>query len=143
MSIISEEVKALRNVAQAYSHNGIGLVLKHAADTIEELSAKLSAANMERSTAYYNNGWIPCSERLPEPGEIVIVYQEYSWERFEDAAVVTIGRLKPGNRQYWEFQYYRPDFRTGTVMDNDIICPGNEYVLAWQPLPAQYQPKGE
>ena len=86
--------------------------------------------------------WIPVSERLPEPGMIVLVHQIYSWLRFEDGAAITIGRLRPqepGCSSYWEFQYYRPDFKTGTVMDNDIICPGNEYVTAWQPLPEPWE----
>lgn len=42
-------------------------------DAKEELSAKLAAANMERSTAYYNGGWIPCSERLPENDKDVLL----------------------------------------------------------------------
>lgn len=84
------------------------------------------------------NGWINVKDRLPEPGKIVLVYQNYSWTRFEDGAAVTIGRLHPvdpGYVPYWEFQYYRPDFRSGTIMDNDIICPGSEYITHWMPLP--------
>lgn len=65
MSMIGEQIQALRDVAQAYRHNGLYLILNNAADTIESLSAKLAAKNMERSTAYHNNGWIPCKERLP------------------------------------------------------------------------------
>lgn len=86
--------------------------------------------------------WIPAEESLPEPGAIVLVNQIYSWEHFEEGAMVTIGRLcpkEPGIKPYWEFQHYRPDFRHGTIMDNGIICPGNEYVTAWMPLPEPYQ----
>lgn len=93
-----------------------------------------------------NDGWIPVKERLPEPGEIVLVQQIYSWEHFEEGAMVTVGRLRPvedGRMPYWEFQYYRPDFLHGTIMDNGIICPGSEYITHWQPLPAPYQPKEE
>ena len=82
--------------------------------------------------------WIPVGERLPEPGRIVLVHQIFSWEKFEDGAEVTIGRLRPvppDKKPYWEFQHYRPDFRNGTIMDNDIICPGSEYVTHWMPLP--------
>ncbi len=53
-------------------------------------------------------------------------------------AAVTVGRLRPtenGRVSYWEFQYYRPDFRDGTVLDNGIICPGSEYITHWMPLP--------
>lgn len=102
-----------------------------------------NVSDVPDKNVWENDRWIPCSERLPKPGEIVMVCQTYSWEQFDDKAAVTIGRLRPGKRQYWEFQHYRSDFRTGTIMDNDIICPGSEYVIAWRPLPAPYQPKGE
>ena len=87
--------------------------------------------------------WIPVQERLPEKDEIVLVSQTYNWERFEDCASVTIGRLHPrekNGKPYWEFQYYRPDFKHGTIMDNGIICPGSEYIDAWMPLPKPYRP---
>ncbi|HJC91952.1 MAG TPA: DUF551 domain-containing protein [Candidatus Mediterraneibacter excrementigallinarum] len=89
---------------------------------------------------HMNDGWISVDERLPEPGRIVLITQTYSWENFEEGASVTIGRLSPEkNNKMWEFQYYRPDFRSGTIMDNDIICPGSEYVIAWQPLPEPFR----
>ena len=91
---------------------------------------------------HMDDGWIPVEERLPELGRIVLITQMYSWENFEEGASVTIGRLSPEkNNKMWEFQYYRPDFRSGTIMDNDIICPGSEYVIAWRPLPEPYRPE--
>ena len=91
---------------------------------------------------HMNDGWIPVDDRLPEPGRIVLITQTYSWENFEEGASVTIGRLSPEkNNKMWEFQYYRLDFRSGTIMDNDIICPGSEYVIAWRPLPEPYHPE--
>lgn len=91
---------------------------------------------------HMNDGWISVDDRLPEPGRIVLITQTYSWENFEEGASVTIGRLSPEkNNKMWEFQYYRPDFRSRTIMDNDIICPGSEYVIAWRPLPEPYRPE--
>ncbi len=67
MSMISEQIERLRHIADCgFSARGYARELYDAARTIEELSTKLANANMERSTAYYNDGWIPCSERLPE-----------------------------------------------------------------------------
>ena len=78
MSIINELIKRLRERSDYFEWsgcavNGVIKDLRQAADTIEELSAKLHNANMERSTAYYNNGWIPCSERLPEKNDVYLV----------------------------------------------------------------------
>ena len=83
-------------------------------------------------------GWISVKDDLPEEGKIVMVHQIYSWERQEDGAAITIGRLRPsteGEAMLWQFQHYRPDFRNWNCIDNDIICPGNEYVTHWKPLP--------
>ena len=82
--------------------------------------------------------WISVKDRLPDVGSIVLIHQLYSWENNEDGAEITIGRLFPtqkGEKPYWEFQHYRPDFRNRSIMDNDIICPGSEYVTHWMPLP--------
>lgn len=73
MSMISKLVDDLKRYAETYAMNEeqifrnphLGVLLNQAADTIEELSAKLETANMERSSAYYGGEWIACSERLP------------------------------------------------------------------------------
>lgn len=83
--------------------------------------------------------WIPVERELPEPGKIVLVNQAYSWMRHEDSAEVTIGRLTEGENPHWEWQYYRPDFKHGSILDNGIICPGSEYVTAWMPRPEPYR----
>lgn len=106
-------------------------VIGRVVETLEAQQARIAQLEEERR-------WIPVGERLPEPGQIVLVHQIFSWEKFEDGAEVTIGRLRPvppDEKPYWEFQHYRPDFRNGTIMDNDIICPGSEYVTHWMPLP--------
>lgn len=75
MSMISEQVKSLRDVAGAYKHNGLSLILREAADTIEVLSAKLAAENMERSDRYY------AGNRKLEAGDIV---QHFKRETVKD-----------------------------------------------------------
>lgn len=57
MSLISKQIDELR--AYAKDNNGeLAKLISDAADTIEELSAKLHSANMERSSQYYNDGWV-------------------------------------------------------------------------------------
>nr|WP_296488583.1 hypothetical protein [uncultured Acetatifactor sp.] len=93
MSMISEQTKELREIATNWNPNipinPVSVVLNKAADTIESLSAKLQAANMERSERYYNGGWILCeSGKLPDKeviccdvcGEIIIGYIHETYE---------------------------------------------------------------
>lgn len=46
--------------------------IKSAIDTIKTQSEKLHAYAMERSSQYYHDGWIPCSEGLPSECEYVL-----------------------------------------------------------------------
>lgn len=83
MSMINEQIKRLREKADTFERagsavDGIVKEFRQAADTIEELSAKLHNANMERSTAYYNDGWIPVSEKYPtdENKRYLVCYED-------------------------------------------------------------------
>lgn len=153
MSMISEQINGLRKLAKTLEEGGwnvdvLQLVneLRCSADTIEELSAKLASANMERSTAYYNDGWIPCSERLPKNYETVNItwanrnpvsyYAHIKDKPYTGTAIYFYGKW------YWYScvcEDYLKDCGDSTEdrMDKDIE------VLAWQPLPKPYQPKGE
>lgn len=70
----------------------------------------------------YNNGWIPCSERFPEEDGFYLATL--------DGEIV--GEEKPFSGL--------AEFENGKWIDDeeDYQC-----VLAWQPLPEPYQPKGE
>lgn len=130
MSMISEQIDELRAVAEGFGHSGIQRMAKQAADTIEELSAKLASANMERSTAYYNDGWIPVSEGLPNALEDVLVWCE--------------GVIQSGTCIGERCQWYGLGFHCNGIWQvyqmKDIK---SIKVLAFQPLPKPYQPKGE
>lgn len=70
-----------------------------------------------------HNGWIPCSEKLPEVRQDVLVTVKYT------------GFM--GMHGYW--------IKTGHMeAENDWWgdCAGGE-VIAWQPLPQPYHPNGE
>lgn len=123
MSMISEQVKEIRNMAcvlhdeKRYAAQEI---MCQAADTIEALSAKLAAANMERSERYYNSGWILCEDRLPEDGVDVLVWIKYQLH----------GGTHDGEYTEW--------------YDIGYISHGKEWncnrigkVIKWQPLPKE------
>ena len=130
MSMITELVKRLKNFANEYAFADTDTmeVLNDAADVIEELSAKLQAANMERSSQYYNGGWIPVSERLPEVGECkmyLITVAHYNPEymgRFVEVCAYESRELWEGRIPTWE-----RDFSDGAR------------VIAWMPLPEPYK----
>ncbi len=85
---ISEQVKELR-IAAIYKEHSLRELLEKTADTIESLSSKLQAANMERSAEECGGGWIECeSGKLPDKeviccdvcGEIIIGYIHETYE---------------------------------------------------------------
>ena len=71
----------------------------------------------------YNNGWIPCSDRLPEDDSICIVTVEYPNHK----TMVDYGWFDRKNVCWF---VGTQEFRTSNI-------------LAWQPLPQPYQQKGE
>jgi len=87
---ISEQVKELRNFGEkAIFAPSTRDIFSKAADTIEALSAKLQAANMERPEENCGGGWIECeSGKLPDKeviccdvcGEIIIGYIHETYE---------------------------------------------------------------
>lgn len=110
MSMISEQVKYLREFD---CFGTAKQAMLEAADTIETLSVKLAAANMERSDRYYGGGWIACEDRLPENFEVVLAFTE-------EKQIVTVAR----------------DGEDWVLYDQAII---KENVLAWQTLPEPYR----
>lgn len=71
MSMISEQVKELR-IAAVYKEHSLKMLLEQAADTIESLSTKLQAANMEGIESSYGTGWISAN-RPPKSNKDVLV----------------------------------------------------------------------
>lgn len=73
MSMISKQIKELRKLSEDIKFvPSLRKIFSESADTIESLSAKLRAANIER-TAEDCGGWIQCSERLPEDEKMVLL----------------------------------------------------------------------
>ena len=71
---------------------------------------------VDRVKEEYNSGWIPVSDGLPKE-------DMQCWATFESSNVDKIQYL--ASQKWWN----------GEMVDNKVI--------AWQPLPAPYQPKGE
>lgn len=83
---------------------------------------------VKQEAEQYNGGWIPCSEQLPEEsfGCLVTVmdYEPSTQTDFENILPYFVG-----------YDGHRWNDADGEEIPFDVI--------AWQPLPQPYQPKGE
>ena len=100
---------------------------------------KQEAEKFVPDTNVGNNGWIPCSERLPEEGGYYLVTY-HGWSngdylpKFDDTYVRRLHYQKSERFTGWNHPRYCDD-----KAENDT----NREVIAWQPLPEPYQTKGE
>lgn len=128
MSMISEQVKELRKLSEAYTacgHKNVGDKLKQAADTIESLSAKLEEPK-----------WIPCSDRLPKEPPQILTTEELEC-MVEDGilqeCIVTMYGAKKSTMLYY----------AGNGEWYDPVTEEFYDVIAWQPLPEPYKPNNQ
>ena len=144
MSLIGDRVKQLREYSKELESScspSESYMVKQAADTIEELSAKLHVSQMERSLQYYNDGWISCEDRLPEekmvsedifdPLTLGVVGVEQ--HNVSDSVLVTV-RSEDGEL------FSSMDF----TVDGEWSAYGKSLafdVLYWQPKPIPYKGK--
>lgn len=85
-----------------------------------------------------NNGWIRCSEQLPEKYGDYLVAWKPLYMRAEDIAQ-KVGRAVP---HYYEIVEYDPDDEALWIGGIEQ-AQGNYEIIAWQPLPDPYQQKEE
>lgn len=143
MSLISKQIDALR--AYAKDRKGeLAKLINDAADTIEMLSAKLHASQMERSSQYYHGGWIPCSERLPEDIRPVIV----TWKNNDPASYYQyiVGKHFTGTACYKNDKWYWYSSTTEDMLAEYGRYDSEEFdeaieCIAWMPLPEPYNEK--
>ena len=86
---------------------------------------------VEQTAIEYNNGWIPCSERLPEEPKENPIFDGKALE-------VYLVTAKYGNNEQDEVYPFRA-FWNGVFFTDGLNILD---VIAWQPLPEPYQPKG-
>lgn len=83
----------------------------------------------------YNNGWIPCSERLPEEcGYYLITYHEWSngdyLPKYDDTYV---------RRMHYQVSDHFTGWNYPKCVDDNAEKDTNREVIAWQPLPEPYK----
>lgn len=89
------------------------------ADFCAETMRTIAKEIVQEVAEEYNNGWIPCSERLPD--KPMFSHDSYIVQQYCVVEPYTA---------YWDGEKW------SDVVDNDI-----KYIIAWQPLPEPY--KGE
>ena len=111
------------NVIEVLSHVDFDSTIQNSLDNFLKAVTNEAIEIVKQEAEQYNNGWIPCSEKLPELRKDVLVTVKYT------------GFM--GMHGYW--------IKTGHMeAENDWWgdCAGGE-VIAWQPLPEPYRSKGE
>lgn len=110
----------------------------------------------------YNNGWISCSERMPEVETKVLIFAKRKYKDGGVRNIVTTAMYEDGTMSendsnwrwedidgewdeendcyiipegWWEDKIYNYDGELNNAVDDKVI--------AWQPLPQPYKPKGE
>ena len=131
MSLISKQIDELRLYAKDRKGE-LAKLINDAADTIELLSAKLYASQMERSNQYYHGGWIPCSERLPEETGKYLVTQKEDGDVGFEVHETMLRIMRYDNVNGWCIPRHIPEWINEKLTD---------VVTAWRPLPEPY--KGE
>ena len=116
-----EELFQDLNVIEVLSHVDFDSTIQNSLDNFLKAITNEAIEIVKQETEQYNNGWIPCSEELPELRKDVLVTVKYT------------GFM--GMHGYW--------IKTGHMeAENDWWgdCAGGE-VIAWMELPSAYRPK--
>ena len=120
-----EELFQDLNVIEVLSHVNFDSTIQNSLDNFLKAVTNEAIEIVKQEAEKYNNGWIPCSERLPDVPEGI-----------EDDECPEFNVTIKGADQAATLKCASD----GTWFD-DL---GYTYdVIAWQPLPQPYQPKGE
>ena len=120
-SFLSDCTKYGNKDAEQQNKSYSTIMMYEVADLVDDL-----IDIVEQVADEYNNGWIPCSERLPEEPEEGLTDLDECDEyivMIEDADIPTALNYVGDGEWYRDGNYYK--------------------VNAWQPLPDPYHPKGE
>ena len=106
------------NVIEVLSHVDFDSTIQNSLDNFLKAITNEAIEIVKQEAERYNNGWIPCSERLPKYGEVVMCSCTNSGITI---SCITHKGVKPSKS----------------------VRFGQHSVIAWQPLPEPYKLKGE
>ena len=114
-----EELFQDLNVIEVLSHVDFDSTIQNSLENFLKAITNEAIEIVKQEAGQYNNGWIPCSEKLPDVRQDVLVTVKYT------------GFM--GMHGYW--------IKTGHMeAENDWWgdCAGGE-AIAWQPLPKPFK----
>lgn len=101
---------------------------KHKEVTMQEIEEKFGCkVKIVGNEEEHNDGWIPCSERLPENDDDVLCWYEYR---------IMQGTHEGEMNQKFEIGYYNKYFKR---WGGEVSCGRDCKVIAWRPLPKPYK----
>lgn len=118
------QIRIEENIAKKES-DGHPITHQYAANCM-----KVIEKSVKQEAEQYNNGWIPCSERLPENNNVVLC-----WVVSKTIASGETFIIGSCDRGFWFLQTYEIGHHHFPVKDYEVV--------AWMPLPQPYQTKGE
>ena len=89
------------------------------------LVGKMSPAQLETNCSEIPNNWIPCSERLPEDSQFVLMTIRRMDEHYNHEPFISVGYISWNQSAWW------------CAHDGDCE-PNDVRVDAWMPLPEPY-----
>lgn len=96
--------------------------------TMKEIEEKFGCkVKIVGSEEEHNDGWIPCSERLPENDDDVLCWYEYR---------IMQGTHEGEMNQEYGIGYYNKYFKR---WGGEVSCGRDCKVIAWKPLPKPYK----
>ena len=113
-----EELFQDLNVIEVLSHVDFDSTIQNSLENFLKAITNEAIEIVKQEAEQYNNGWISCNERLPKYGEVVMCSCTNSGITI---SCITHKGVKPSKS----------------------VRFGQHSVIAWQPLPQSYQPKGE
>ena len=122
-------------------------IIKDKPKELGQLMAYNKAIEIVKQEAeQYNNGWIPCSLRLPEecaPVNVTWINRkpELYYEKIKDVPFSATA-VYYNSKWYW-YSSTCVDYLSEYGKNDFDLVEKNIDIIAWKPLPQPYQPKGE
>lgn len=92
----------------------------------KEQAIDIAISIVKEAEKEYNNGWIPCSERMPERNKDVLC-----WVKSKSISCGETYIIGSCNNGFWFLKTYEIDRESFPVKDYEVV--------AWQQLPEPYK----